>query len=91
MKPNREYSYRLAAGTAVREESFGLLFYSRFGPRLYFLPSGDLLRCDFFDSDVTLAQWLENVGGSREISAVRARSLADALAELKNKGVIVEC
>ena len=74
----------------MREERFGLLFYSRFGPRLYFLPSGNLLRSDFFESDMTLARWLENVGSS-EISAVRACSLADALAELKNKGVIVEC
>ncbi len=75
----------------MREESFGLLFYTRFGPKLYFLPSGNLLRCDFFESDMTLAQWLESVRRFDEISTARARSLADALTELKDKGVIVEC
>ncbi|MDR3556520.1 MAG: mycofactocin biosynthesis chaperone MftB [Syntrophobacteraceae bacterium] len=86
--PAMEYWYRLAKGTSVREESFGLLFYTRTGPRLYFLPSGKLLRCDFFQSDMTLAQWLQTMPDP--VSSVRARSLSAALGELKNKGVIVE-
>lgn len=75
----------------MREESFGLLFYTRSGPRLYFLASGNLLRCDFFQGDMTLAQWLESERSLYDVSEVRARSLADALTGLSNRGVIVEC
>ena len=41
--------YKLAAGVQVREESFGLLFYNYRGPRLYFVPSKDLIDVDFFN------------------------------------------
>ena len=44
-----EKKYKLAPGTQVREEDFGLLFYTMSGPRLYFLNSGDLIQADFFD------------------------------------------
>lgn len=41
--------YTLAKGVQVRREGFGLLFYDYKGPRLYFVPSKDLLTDDFFD------------------------------------------
>ncbi|MDY7036296.1 MAG: mycofactocin biosynthesis chaperone MftB, partial [Thermodesulfobacteriota bacterium] len=44
----KEPKYILAPGTQVREEDFGLLFYTMTGPRLYFLSSGTLLADSFF-------------------------------------------
>ena len=41
--------YKLADGVQVREEKFGLLFYNYRGPRLYFLPTKDLIASDFFN------------------------------------------
>lgn len=41
-------TYRLAAGTQVREEDFGLFFYTMKRPRLYFLSSGPLPDGIFF-------------------------------------------
>ncbi len=41
--------YVLEEGVQVRREKFGLLFYDYRGPRLYFVPSKDLLEDGFFD------------------------------------------
>jgi putative mycofactocin binding protein MftB len=82
--------YKLARGTQVREEDFGLLFYTQAGPRLYFLPSGELLPPTFFGGQETLDQWLENSGGQSGASAGRIRSLKTALSDLFQKGVIIE-
>ena len=38
----------VVAGVQVREEKFGLLFYNYRGPRLYFVPSKDLIDADFW-------------------------------------------
>jgi len=46
--------YQLNKGVQVRREKFGLLFYNYRGPRLYFLPSQDLLEADFFDGKRSL-------------------------------------
>jgi putative mycofactocin binding protein MftB len=40
--------YHLQEGVQVRREVFGLLFYDYRGPRLYFVPSGDLIDDVFF-------------------------------------------
>jgi putative mycofactocin binding protein MftB len=48
--------YRLNKGVQVRREKFGLLFYNYRGPRLYFLPSQDLVEDDFFDGTRSLAE-----------------------------------
>ena len=45
---SNEYRVKLAPGSQVREEDFGLLFYTQQGPALYFVSSGDLLGEDFF-------------------------------------------
>lgn len=86
-----ESRYKLADGAAVREEDFGLLFYTFRGPRLYFLPSGNLLGCGFFQGDASLTQWLENEGREADASAGKILSLKKALSRLKDKGVIIEC
>ena len=82
--------YSLAQGTQVREEDFGLLFYTMSGPRLYFLSSGRLLGCDFFDGHITLGQWLENAPGGTAAPS-HHQDLKQALAQLAHKGVILEC
>jgi len=51
--------YKLAWGAQVREEDFGLLFYTMHGPRLYFLASGDLLQEDFFQGHISLEAWID--------------------------------
>ncbi len=55
--------YILASGTQVRNEDFGLLFYTMKGPRLYFLASGGLLSPSFFEGKMTLDQWIRMEGG----------------------------
>ena len=84
------FRYKLAAGTQVREEDFGLLFYTRQGPQLYFLSSGKLLRCEFFESDMTLTQWLQNHCDDTAASARQTPALKNALTGLKDKGVLLE-
>jgi putative mycofactocin binding protein MftB len=79
--------YGLSPGTQVREEDFGLLFYTMNGPRLYFLRCGSLLESDFFKGEISLARWLER----RCPSEAEALSLENSLARLKAKGVILEC
>lgn len=82
--------YILAPGTQVREEDFGLLFYTMAGPRLYFVSSGELLGTCFFHGKHTMRQWI----GKKFAGRVPHKRLAEAermLGELSRKGVIIEC
>jgi putative mycofactocin binding protein MftB len=82
--------YKLAKGSQVREEDFGLLFYRMHGPRLYFLSSGDLISPDFFNGEMTLEEWLK--GRNRDLSGDSALSdLVKMLTSLVEKGVVIEC
>ena len=83
--------YMLAPGTQVREEDFGLLFYTMNGPRLFFLSSGELLESSFFRGDQTLDQWMKRNKKKSFISAPRIQDLSMTLNQLKEKGVIIEC
>jgi len=47
--------YQLNKGVQVRREKFGLLFYNYRGPRLYFVPSQELVDDEFFDGTRSLA------------------------------------
>ncbi len=66
-KPRRQptallhLAYWLAKGVQVRKEKFGLLFYDYRGPRLYFLPTGDLISDDFFSSGQTVGQLVQAI------------------------------
>ena len=87
---NSDSRYLLAKGTQVREEDFGLLFYSMFGPRLIFLSSGRLLESHFFEGHMTLGQWLRkyhprSVGRSQQ----KLTALYQRLRDLEAKGVII--
>jgi len=77
----------LAVGTQVREEDFGLLFYTMQGPRLYFLSCGSLLESSFFEGQRTLGQCLKD----QRLSERCALSLERSLDHLCEKGAILEC
>jgi putative mycofactocin binding protein MftB len=81
--------YQLASGTQVREEDFGLLFYTQAGPRLYFLPSGDVLGCEFFTGTSTLEQWLAARSSTGCPTDAKIESIDKALTQLKAKGVLI--
>jgi putative mycofactocin binding protein MftB len=89
MTVNMSRKYKLTPGTQVREENFGLLFYTFEGPRLSFLPSGPLLSCEFFQGRISLSHWFENAGEYLKVSANQRRSLENALTDLCYKGVII--
>jgi putative mycofactocin binding protein MftB len=79
--------YKLASGTQVREEDFGLLFYTMKGPKLFFLKCARLLEPRFFGGEVSLSQWNTEHSLSERSSLGMERSLT----QLKDKGVILEC
>ena len=53
--------YRLAEGVQVRNEVFGLLFYDYRGPRLYFVPSKNMITDDFFEGQQPVADLLDRL------------------------------
>lgn len=81
-----EKRYKLAPGTQVREEDFGLLFYTMQGPRLYFLTCGPILESVFFEGKKTFGEYLKE----RRLSADQSFSLERSLDQLREKGVILE-
>jgi putative mycofactocin binding protein MftB len=83
--------YKLAPGAQVREEKFGLLFYHRAGPRLYFLNCGALLGERFFAGEITLEKWMCRYSAGGTASPSQILRLEKNLNELKKKGVILEC
>ena len=89
MKP--ETRYKLAPGSQVREEHFGLLFYTMAGPRLYFLSCGGLLGRDFFNGDLTLETWIRKHTNGNAVSKTVIQSLKNSLNQLQERGVIIEC
>lgn len=85
-----EERYKLASGSQVREEDFGLLFYTMDGPRLYFLSSGKLLDSSFFLGEFTFEQWVQKRTEQSPVRGSKVFKLRKALDQLREKGVIVE-
>lgn len=83
--------YRLAEGSQVREEDFGLLFYTMEGPRLFFLSSGELLGISFFEGHHTIYEWIKMSNGTDIVPDSRITELSRRLDQLRDKGVIIEC
>jgi len=83
--------YRLSSGTQVRQEDFGLLFYTMRGPRLYFLSLKDLLEPCFFTGECSLKQWVEQKSNTSYISDHNIEKIDKSLGRLIDKGVILEC
>lgn len=91
MKPKKEPKYVLASGTQVREEDFGLLFYTMHGPRLYFLSSGQLLDSSFFQGKLTLDQRIRLRKEEDSVPEERIGGIRKVLQQLRDKGVVIEC
>ena len=87
MKKERKYS--LTPGTQVREEAFGLLFYTMAGPRLYFLSSGAILDSRFFQGELTLEQWIDRRYEGPSVPKSQICRLKETLRQLQEKGVIL--
>lgn len=81
---------RLSPGVQVRKEKFGLLFYDYRGPRLYFLPTGDLISDTFFSTDQTVSQLIAAIHGKRRWSTPQeiAAYVKPIFAKLMAKGLI---
>ena len=91
MQSKLETRYKLAPGSQVREEDFGLLFYTMAGPRLYFLSCGGLLDGNFFNGDLTLETWMRQHTNGNVVSKTLIQNLTSSLNQLHEKGVIIEC
>ena len=89
-KKMKKTRYKLAPGTQVRKEDFGLLFYSMTGPRLFFMSSGDLITSDFFQSKMPLEHWIRKQVGRDVVETPYVSELKNSLRRLTEKGVIVE-
>jgi putative mycofactocin binding protein MftB len=82
-------SYWLAKGVQVRKEKFGLLFYDYRGPRLYFLPTGDLISDDFFSSGQTVGQLASVIQQQRGLPRRQVEDyIQQVLDKLSAKGLI---
>jgi len=81
--------YRLTDGVQVREETFGLLFYNYRGPRLYFVPSNDLIDVEFFNGRQSVGDLIASLchrkGWTRAGVGERIRQI---LSKLEDKGLI---
>lgn len=82
-------AYWLAAGVQVRKEKFGLLFYDYRGPRLYFLPTGDLIGDDFFSSGQTVGRLVKDIQARGSLPSPQLEEyLQQVLDKLSAKGLI---
>lgn len=53
--------YSLKNGVQVRKERFGLLFYNYAGPRLYFVPTQDLISNEFFEGKQQVKELVDHI------------------------------
>jgi putative mycofactocin binding protein MftB len=84
-----EAAYRLEAGVQVRNEVFGLLFYDYRGPRLYFVPSKDLLPDTFFQGNEPVSDLLDRLSAQKPWPREQIQDqLERTLDSLEGKGLI---
>ncbi|MFH1114942.1 MAG: mycofactocin biosynthesis chaperone MftB [Pseudomonadota bacterium] len=77
-----ESMYRLWDGVQVRREKFGLLFYDYRGPKLYFLPSKDLLAPDFFKGRQTARDLVESIRTRKGLPEKMVRERVSEILEM---------
>jgi len=84
-----ETVYSLTDGVQVRKEKFGLLFYNYRGPRLYFVPSKDLLDPKFFDGQLKADELIKNIHAAHPWPLDWVEKwVGQILTMLENKGLI---
>ncbi len=82
-------TYRLVDGVQVRNEKFGLLFYNYRGPRLYFVPSKQLLGASFFEGRVSVAEAVDRLAADTPWPRNQLEAqLTQVLETLEGKGLI---
>ncbi len=82
-------SFRLAEGIQLRREKFGLLFYNYRGPRIYFVPSGNLIGDNFFDGRKTIEQLVADIRREHDLPGKELRLRLESLVRLlEYKGLI---
>ncbi len=81
--------FNLNMGVQVRREKFGLLFYNYRGPRLYFLPSQNLVDDHFFDGTQSLSELVNTIHARHHwpLSWIEERIL-QIMGQLEAKGLI---
>lgn len=83
-----ETVFKLETGVQVRKEVFGLLFYNYRGPRLYFVPTGDLIGDDFFQGCQTVTELIDAVRRNTDLSPDRVREqIHHVLEMIERKGL----
>ena len=81
--------YALSRGVQVRREKFGLLFYDYRGPRLYFVPSRDLIEADFFRGRQTVDALVADIGADHPWPEKWIRNrVQQVVTLLESKGLI---
>jgi len=81
--------YKSAEGVQVREETFGLLFYNYRGPRLYFVPSKDLIDVDFFDGRQSVSGLIASICARKGWTRTQVgEKITQVLTKLEDKGLI---
>jgi putative mycofactocin binding protein MftB len=84
-------SYHLREGVQVRKETFGLLFYDYRGPRLYFVPTKNLIGNDFFNGSQSAEGLIESIHTRQRQSRQASQQwVMQVLTELAQKGLIHE-
>jgi putative mycofactocin binding protein MftB len=81
--------YKPADGVQVREEAFGLLFYNYQGPRLYFVPSKDLIPGNFFNGRRSVSELVESICSHNGWSRAKVKDrIIQILEMLEERGLI---
>jgi putative mycofactocin binding protein MftB len=80
--------YRLNKDVRVRVERFGLLFYDRRGPYLFFVGSKGLIDPGFFQGRETPRELIWRIENDRFRRVRLERALTSILARLEQKGLI---
>jgi putative mycofactocin binding protein MftB len=83
--------YHLKDGVQVRKEKFGLLFYDYRGPRLYFVPTKNLIESGFFNGTETAEGLIESIRTHHRQSLQASKKwVMQVLTTLEQKGLIHE-
>ena len=81
--------YNLVDGVQVREEKFGLLFYNYKGPRLYFVPTRELIDGHFFNGQQSAGDLIESICSQKKWPKMLVQARIQKVLEmLEKKGLI---
>ena len=81
--------FKCADGVQVRDETFGLLFYNYRGPRLYFVPSKDLIDTAFFNGRRSVSDLIASTCDRKGWTKAQVKErITQVLTKLEDKGLI---